>query len=93
MKRTTPMKELLDRLVQKSNYLYFNGTKRECDVIDSITNIVRSEFISKEREYRIEFAKTHVTKALEAAAESTGNDGIHVYYPEILTAYPLENIK
>lgn len=46
----TPTNELIERLVNFSNSTYFNGKKTDCDIIDKIINIVRNEYIKKEKE-------------------------------------------
>lgn len=46
----TAMQELQKRLVDVSDNHYLNGSKHDSDVIDSVGNIVRNEYLDKERD-------------------------------------------
>ena len=41
---------IVDSLVKKSNFTYFNGKKTDCDIIDSIKDRVQNEYTKIEKE-------------------------------------------
>ena len=45
----TPMQELVERLLKLSNHTYFNGKKSDCDIIDKIQSIIKTEYVEKEK--------------------------------------------
>lgn len=60
----TPIQELQKKLVSISDDNYLNGSKHDSDVIDSVGNIVRNEFLDKE--------KDHLINAFMAGQNETG---------------------
>lgn len=44
------MQELQERLVRISDNHYLNGSKHDSDVIDSVTNIVRNQYVKEEKD-------------------------------------------
>lgn len=50
----TSCNELIERLVNLSNANYLNGKKSDCDIIDKIKDIVRNEFLEKEKKQIID---------------------------------------
>lgn len=61
----TAMQDLVEKLVVLSNSTFFNGKKSDCDIIDKIKDIVRNEFLEKEKKQIIESCEWGLNDACE----------------------------